>query len=219
MQRTDSELYAAWAAGDNHAGDELVQRYYGRVHRLIASKVVDGVEDLVQAIFLATLESQSRFREDSSFSTFLYSVARHKLFHHYRARNKDGRNTPLGEYSAIDLGPSPSSMVSRKDKQGRLLLALNELPVDSQMALELYYWEGMSASEIGGVLGLKEGGVRSRLRRAKENLRELMEPPAGSGNRVSEETAEPTEETERWAESMRGTFESLGETYSRPPQE
>jgi DNA-directed RNA polymerase specialized sigma24 family protein len=59
-------------------------------------------------------------------------------------------------------------------EQRLLLEALRRIPLDYQLVLELYYWEDMAAPELAQVLGLPEGTVRSRLRRAKEALSEKM---------------------------------------------
>ena len=56
--------------------------------------------------------------------------------------------------------------------QRLVLEALRGLPLDHQIALELFYWEGMSVGELATVLGVPPGTVKSRLSRARENLRE-----------------------------------------------
>lgn len=199
---SDQVLLEAWAEGDRDAAQKLMRRYEPRVRRFFASKTVDCVDDLTQATLLGCIEARERFRGMAQFSTFLFAVARNKLFEHYRRKRKLSRRADVGTSSVIDLGPSPSSLLARNAKEQRLLLALNELPLDAQIALELYYWERMSGPQMAAVLGIKEPGVRSRLRRAKEQLRKRFElgvEPSGNA----------PQSLEAWAESVRGLFEQI----------
>src|SRR5690606_22274340 len=61
-----------------------------------------------------------------------------------------------------------------------LFEALRHISVDLQLVLELHYWEGMSTRELSVVLELPHGTVKSRLRRAREALREVLEAPAAA---------------------------------------
>ncbi len=65
-------------------------------------------------------------------------------------------------------------MLADKREQRLLLGALRELPTDMQIALELYYWEDLSTLEIAEVLGVAPGTIKSRLFRAREQLRERI---------------------------------------------
>lgn len=199
---SDRSLLEAWAAGDRRAAQTLMARYEPRVRRFFASKTVDCVDDLTQATLLGCLEARKRFRGMSQFSTFLFAVARNKLFEHYRRKRKLSARTNVGASSVIDLGPSPSSILTRNAWEQRLVLALNELSLDAQITLELYYWEKMTAPEMASVLGIKEPGVRSRLRRAKEQLRTRFELGVEPG-------PEPPESLDDWAESVRGLFDQI----------
>jgi len=76
--------------------------------------------------------------------------------------------------SIMDLTPRPSRVVAERREQQLLLAALRAIPVDLQIAVELYYWEGLSGSELAAVLDVPEGTVRSRLRRAREALAARM---------------------------------------------
>jgi RNA polymerase sigma-70 factor (ECF subfamily) len=70
--------------------------------------------------------------------------------------------------------------------------------VELQVALELQYWEGLSATEIGEVLELPAGTVKTRLRRAKQLVAEHMKRAQGRGLEASEE------DLLGWATSVRG---------------
>jgi RNA polymerase sigma-70 factor (ECF subfamily) len=195
----DADLLEAWRAGDTSAGERLFDRYFERVARFFYTKVDSGVDDLVQQTFLACVESRDRFRGDSSFFTFVIAIAKNILRAHYRKLQKQRRVVDFGLTSMRDLAPSPSTL-ARKHSQGRALLeALRRIPLDSQTVLELYFWEDMTAKEIGVALELPLGTVKSRIRRGKELLLEQLEQMEGEGKSL-EQTGSGLEE---WARSLK----------------
>ena len=72
--------------------------------------------------------------------------------------------------SLVDLATSPSRVVARDEEHLALVSALRTLPVDFQIAIELTYWEGLNASEVGEVLQVPASTVRTRLTRARRLL-------------------------------------------------
>lgn len=174
----DFALLDAWRAGDLEAGSKLFDRHFESIHRFLRHKVGDDTDEVMQRTLLACVESRDRFRGASSFRTFLFGVARLELFSHYRRRRKADAHTDIEQSTIQDLDPSPSVIVARHKEQQLLHEGLRRLPIDLQIALELHYWENMSATEIATVLEIPAGTVKSRLRRAKEILRETMEQVA-----------------------------------------
>ena len=79
-----------------------------------------------------------------------------------------------------EVGPTPSEIVADKKEHAVLAEALRWLPVDTQLLLELYHWQRLSAQEIADAWGIGERAVRSRLRRAKAALREAVDKVARS---------------------------------------
>ena len=172
---SDHQLLERWATGDQPAGAALFDRYYPPVERFFKNKVVSEAEqdDLVQATFAACLESADRYRGEGPFRSFLFGIAYNVLRRHFeRARSS---RLDFTEVSAVDLAPGPSSVAAVRENQRRVADALRSLPVDSQVVLELFYWESMTAGEIGESLGLPEGTVRTRLRAARTQLRQVLE--------------------------------------------
>ncbi len=197
---TDFDLLERWRGGDRVAGNELFTRHFRSLFRFFRTKVTDEVaEDLTQVSFLACVDGRDKFRNASSFRTYLFAVARNHLFMHFRKRGRQEAVTAFETKSMADLGAGPSTMVAAKAEQRLLLRALRRIPVDFQIAIELYYWEGVSTPEIAVVLGVPEGTVRSRLTRGREHLATQMRALA-----ESPELAESTvADFERWAQSLR----------------
>ena len=114
-------------------------------------------------------------RSGASFRTYLFTVARHELFEHWRQRQKRAADVEIGEISLADLHTSPSGVVARAAEHKLLLRALRAIPLDLQIALELYFWEDLDGPDIAAALEIPEGTVRSRLRRAREALEEQLQ--------------------------------------------
>ena len=201
MSADDFELLAHWRAGDAGAGQQLVRKHTRSLHRFFASKAPDALDDLVQASFLACVEARDRFREGSTFRTFVLAVARKILLKHYRKRMRHDRAMAVEEASADSLSPSPSFSAALREEVRLLLVALRRIPIDQQIAIELFYWEGLSVGEVAEVLEIAPGTVKSRLARAREALREAI-----LGGDAAPELARSTaEELERWAAELRRT--------------
>lgn len=195
----DIELLEKWRAGDRRAGSELFERHFDSICRFFANKMGREVDDLVQRTFAACVEGKERFRGQSSFRTYLFGVAHNVLRSHLRKRKRESDRFDLGVSSVHDLGLSPTVLIAQKREQTLTLQALRRIPLDHQIVLELYYWEDMTAGELGEVLEIPEGTARGRIRRAKQLLEEQL-------RRLAESDAE-LESTlsglETWARGLR----------------
>lgn len=173
--RSDYELLDVWRAGDPKASGELFDRHFRALYRFFRNKGVKGVDDLVQQTFLGCLEARDRFRADSSFRTFLFAIARKQIL---RLRDREGRRAAPEAFQdsrVAELDASPSQLAVDHEEQELLLRALRRIDLDLQIALELFYWEDMQSADLAVVLEIPHGTVRSRLRRAREQLREQVE--------------------------------------------
>ncbi len=171
---SDLELLQSWRDGDKSAADELIGRYFDPVCRFFRSKLGDDVDDLIQRTFLDCLAAHERFRGEGSFRSYLFSIAHHRLYDHLRQRQRRPDLEDLGAMSIRDLGTTPSRAAARGQESEVLRAALDALPLDHRIALELAYWEEMSAPEIAIALGVPANTVRSRLSRARAALRETI---------------------------------------------
>lgn len=168
-----------WRSGDNAAADALVQRHFDGLCRFFRDKVGSGVEDLIQQTLLTMVERRDRFPSAWSFRTCLFRVARDRLYDQYR-KGPAGRDFDPSLSSLQDLGPSPSAVLAQDEARRSVLEALRLIPLEMRVALELYYWEELSAPELARVLDIPEGTVRGRLRRGREALAAWIEKLGGS---------------------------------------
>lgn len=175
------------------------------LYRFFRNKLGGDIDDLIQRVFLACVESRDAFRKEASFRTYLFAVARNELHGHFRRERREAR-LDFGELSVEDLGPSPSQLVAHREEQRLLLRALRMIPLDYQIALELFYWEQLTGPELAAVLDIPEGTGRTRLRRARialaERLTRLVNSP--------EALRSTTDDLDRWAASLRDCLAAEG---------
>jgi len=195
----DLALLEAWRAGDRDAGEVLFDRHFLTVACFFRNKVSNELEDLVQRTFLQCVESKDRFRAESSFRTYLLSIANNVLRNHFRRRSRKEGRLDFGSVSIHELAPQPSSVLASRREHQLLIEGLRQLPLQSQVILELYYWEELTAPQIADVVDAPVGTVRTRLRLAKEKLRRIIEELAREANLVSSNE----QDLERWASEVR----------------
>ena len=198
---TDLDLLDAWRGGDARAGNLLFRRHFAALSRFFRNKVDVGVEDLIQATFLACVEGRDRFREASSFRTYLFAIARNLLYAYYRRQH---RAVDFVQTSVVDLGASPSGPLGRREEAAALLRALRAIPLEFQVVLELTYWEDMKAPEVAEVLAVPANTVRGRLSRARAALRQALAAAALSPALLRSTLAD----LDAWAATLRAELAS-----------
>lgn len=184
----DALLIEAFQRGDKKAFDELVIRHKDRIFNLCYRFLGDYEEanDSAQEAFVKAYGSLNTFRFESAFSTWLYRIAvntcKNKLGSAaYRAKRKtvsldDPGNSEVGPLPMeIQNGtPSPLARMEEKEKMALVQRALDTLPTEFKMVVTLRDVEGLSYEEIGEVTGLNLGTVKSRIARARTDLRNKL---------------------------------------------
>ncbi len=168
---------------------EHVDRMYRFAQRLCGSP--DDAKDLVQETFLSAYRSLKNFRGESGVSTWLYTIAAHACQRMRRKRKGEPErelsldaliSTPDGDMPLQIPGEdlSPEARLQYKELRHSLFSAVHQLPKKYRMVLVLRDMEGLSAREVGAVMGLTERAVKSRLHRARLFVRhELTGQRAG----------------------------------------
>lgn len=177
MMPTDGDLLRSWSNGDLDAGECLFHRHWDSVARFFHSKLGPGCEDLIQTTFTACVESIANYRGDSSFRTYLFGIARNVLLKHLHRKARDAERFHPGTVSIAASIRSYTSVIAGGRQRERLLLALRELPVDTQLMIELHYWEGLTIQEIAQVVELPINTVKCRMRRGRLQLAQALDEP------------------------------------------
>jgi len=196
----ERDLLLAWRDGDRKAGSELIRSHARLLQRFFGNKLgkPELVEELAQRTFAACVAGVERFRGDSNFRTWLFAVANNVLREFYRENQRDER-LDFGSVSVAVSGGGQSSMLAASEEQQRLLAALRRICIDSQVLLELYYWEALTAPELAEVLGIPVGTVRSRIGKAKLELRGELD----AMERTRERPPTSDEQLDDWARQVR----------------
>jgi len=176
----EARLLAAARRGDSSALSELLERASGPAYRFSRGFCRDphDAEDLVQEVLAVLMRSLARFRGESSLSTWTYVVARRACV---RLRRRRAREAPLDALAAADepragASSDPHRRLERRQLAAALERAVAALPMAQREVLVMRDVEGLSASEVGRVLGLGERAVKSRLHRARLVLRRSLAP-------------------------------------------
>ncbi len=176
----DRDLLERWRAGNKEAGSQLLRAHFPTLARFFRGKVSESaLSDLIQRTMLGAVESRDRVPEGLPFRVYLLGIARRNLADYFRkgARSVRGRDMVLRR----QVDPSvetPSKAIAATQEERILLAALRRLSLDLQIIVELFYWEELNTEEIGAVLDIPRGTVKSRLRRARAALEKQIEQVA-----------------------------------------
>jgi RNA polymerase sigma factor (sigma-70 family) len=194
---SDFDLVDRWRGGDTGAGETLFARYFDSLCRFFTTKCSDGADELVQKTFLAVVASRDSFRKEASFRTYLFTLARHELYHHLRRQRQDGERLDFTVISVAELVTTPVSRLARDAEHRRLVGVLRTLSIEQQTLLELHYWEDMDIAELAEIFEVTSNAIRVRLHRARHALRDRLEAAgdestlASAGAMVALDAADP----------------------------
>lgn len=171
----DDQLLSRWQAGEAVAGETLVERYFARMYNFFHSKIGNEADELVQRTFLACVQAKAQFRAESTFRTYLFTVARNELYHYLEKLRREGGRLDVSITSLAELVTTPVTRIARDAERQRMLDAMRTLPIEQQTMLELHYWEELDIAALAEVFETNSGAMRVRLHRARAALREILE--------------------------------------------
>ena len=186
MSDDDRRLIAECLGGRRDAFGELVSRYQARLYNA-AVRLVDQPEDaadVVQDAFLNAYQSLRSFKGESEFFTWLYRIAFNTAISLKRRKRAtvslDGTGPETGhEPDDPSEYVRPGAALERTEEETQLQEALNRLSHEHREVLVLKDIEGMKYEEIAVILGVPVGTIRSRLHRARLELRDLLRAEDG----------------------------------------
>jgi RNA polymerase sigma-70 factor (ECF subfamily) len=174
----DEALVRRVGMGDLEAFRQIVARYQDPVLRLVRnlSRAPAEWEDLAQDIFVAAYRALPDFEvERGRFRSWLFAIARNRCVNERKKR---------GPLLVDELPPqieerTPCDSLVERELVLRLDRALDALPDAQRTAFVLRELVGLTSDEVAQIEAIDIGTVRSRLSRAKAQLRAVLEPPAG----------------------------------------
>jgi RNA polymerase sigma-70 factor (ECF subfamily) len=166
-------LLRASLDGETAAWGEIVSRYKDAVFGLCLGFLRNraDAEDVTHDAFIRAYNNLRRYHLDKRFSTWMFTIAANLCRNRLRYR----RNHPVVETPTHLIGGSdPATIVAKEDREARVRKALDRLPNAYRAPLVLRFYNDLSYREIGDVLSIPEGTVKTRIHRGKAMLRNLI---------------------------------------------
>ena len=186
---TEAELLLAVRAGDRQALETLLARHQAQIYRfgLKMCRDPDDAQDVLQETLLQAARGVREFRGASSLSTWLYAIARNfcikkrrrSKFAHERERSLDTDLVAKAGELAADSRSNPEEALASRQVERVLERAIDALDPKYREVLILRDVEGLAAAEVAEVLGLRVAAVKSRLHRARLQIRAEVAPLLG----------------------------------------
>ena len=171
----DTELIAAWKAGDQRAATELVQRHASALARFAAScGARDDIDELVQDTFVRAFASLDGFRGESGFRTWLFSIERRLLIDRLRAERRRPQAAELMDDSASTSFDALDSMVGG-EAVAKVRKAVERLTPTQRDVFVLRVTEGLSYKEIADSVGTTEGAARVHYHNAMRAVKDWLD--------------------------------------------
>lgn len=161
---------------DLPAFEELIRKYQDRVYNLCRYMVRDpqDAQDVAQDVFLKAYKGLKDFRPDSSLYTWLYRIAVNTCLDYKRKARRDAlKKEPLPEDLASNE-PFPAELYESRENTEAIQAALQKLPEKLRAPIVLREIEGLSYEEVAEVVHASVGAVKSRISRAREELRQIL---------------------------------------------
>ena len=179
MRNDDFTLIQRILAGDESAFESLVRKYQKQVHALAFRKVGDfqTAEDITQETFLRVYQKLATLNDPAKFSAWLYAIVNHLCIAWYRKNRLHTESLQEIHISEIEtdaysryvtIEHAKTTTEIQRDLVRKLLTNLKE---SDQEIITLHYFEEMTSSEIGAHLGVSENTIKSRLHRARQQLK------------------------------------------------
>lgn len=173
-----AEFVSRLRAGDRGAFEELVRTHQHRIYALALRMLGNAAEaqDVAQEAFLRAHRGLAEFRGEARLSTWLYAIASRLCLN--RLAGSERRLTHHGEETLTRLSdgrPGPDQTLERGEIEEALHRAIGELVEERRIVVILRDVEGLAYEEIAEALELPVGTVRSRLHRARLDLKEKLE--------------------------------------------
>jgi RNA polymerase sigma-70 factor (ECF subfamily) len=182
-------LVARAKQGDARAFEELVRRYRKRIYALALHLTGSGsdADDITQDVFLRAYRALDSFEGRSEFFTWVYRMTVNRSLNARRDRGRRGEE-PMDDLRvelavAVDARENPAGAAELRQTYGRLVRALDALPVEMRTSVVLVALQGLSHGEAAVVQKCSDGTIAWRMHEARRRLALAMRPQQVSRRR------------------------------------
>jgi RNA polymerase sigma-70 factor (ECF subfamily) len=199
----DPDVRLMLAVRDDNASafEELVARYQGRLLTVLRHLVgsPEQAEDLAQEVFLRVYRARKTYQPGAKFATWLYTIAHHVAANSLRSQSRRHEVTiqprdsgsmgarPMDTLLQASSSQMPARQLDKLEMREIVRMSLDALNERQRMAILLSKFEGMSYGDIADVMEISPQAIKSLLSRARENLREVLQPYFEHGVRPAPE--------------------------------
>jgi RNA polymerase sigma-70 factor (ECF subfamily) len=181
---SEAQLLRLATQKDVEAFTELARRYQGRIYNLILGMTKNpcDADDLAQETFLLAYKSIKRFKQDSSFYTWLYRIAVNRVLNYFTKSKSEKRKFESVVSDMSREKPSPKTVSNpeksslREELRNRIDAAIHSLPAPYKAAFFLVEYEEMSHKNAAYVLKCSENTVSWRMHKARKILQSKLSP-------------------------------------------
>ncbi|SEQ52833.1 RNA polymerase sigma factor [Piscibacillus halophilus] len=163
--------------------EECMTQYGHEVKRVVYSYVKDSTDadDITQDVFVKVYENLNTFKGQSSFKSWVYSIAINKSKDHLRSLKKRQR---IYKEKVVKLwdnkdDETPEKHSIRQEHSSQILKSVKQLPLKYREVIILYYFEDLTLKEIAEALSIKLNTAKARLQRARKKLKPKLEHDGG----------------------------------------
>jgi len=181
----ETSLVASAREGDQAAFEEIYRRYERRIYNTVFQVVrnEEDAADITQETFIRAFRSLKNLRSDEAFTSWLFRIAINLSRNHLRSRphfriesldefatSEDGEQ----ELQVPDTSNDPARSVETREMQGVVRRAVSTLSPAHREVISLHHLEGMRVDDIANILHCSVGTVKSRLSRARDELKRKL---------------------------------------------
>ena len=173
MKHDDIHIIKEILGGKSEQFEHILNRYSGQVFNLIAHIVPckEDAEELTQDVFIKVFRQLSSFKEDSSFSTWLYRIATNTALSAARKRKHDTLQLDDTAYSDIPDEIIDEALDNSSEEQlQKLSEAIDKLNAEEQALITLYYMNERPTEEVATIMGMTQSNVKIKLYRTRKKL-------------------------------------------------
>ena len=172
-QLFDELLILQYQAGNKKAIDLIVKRWHKKLllHSFRFTRNSEVSKDIVQECWIIIIKNLDQLNEPSKFGVWSYSIVTNKSIDWVRKEQK--KRTVLKDYKS-NKEIEASTKDGKNNQQIKLKNEIEKLPLKQQIVLKLFYTENYTIREIGSILSISIGTVKSRLFMAREQLKKCI---------------------------------------------
>ncbi len=170
--------------GEEAAFAEILGRYCGAIYNLCyrMTRNAEDATDLAQEVFIKVFNLLDRFDEDYAFSSWLFRIAtnhcidflRRKRMRFQSIESATGADGEEYELQLPDTGPTPDTVLQRKEALSLLEEVIGDLPPHYKAITLLRHDQQLSYEEIAEILQLPLGTVKARIHRARNMIQQML---------------------------------------------